>query len=530
MIFNSSIFRLFTGCCYYTEMHYRFGFFPFSRYFKKEPEIILDAPYRVKPNADIPVSLIIKDADTYPMRLLSISLDIKYPSGQHTNHLHRFDKTINDHWYYDTLFIPPMEKGPITIQGRIEFSIRGKKRIVHTHNIKTSSTSLLQVFIDQSPLPGSDSFYWGDIHYHSNYTEDVVEFGAPLDTTAKTASALGLDFLAITDHSYDLDDKYGSWIKSDASLRKWKDSREEISKINAAGSVLLLPGEEVTVKNNDGRNVHFLVLNHDTFIPGSGDGAEKWFDNQSEHSINDVIDAAGKNTLLAAAHPFVPFSKLERILLNRGKWKKEDINSEDLHGLQILNGQYDESFNRGIEHWIRLLLSGKRMFIYAGNDAHGNFNQFQQIQIPMLTTRTHKNQILGQCRTGIIKNGCLGLNSIIEALQAGKCIITDGPGLEMDIAFPAGNALIGDSIQTDKCTTRLKGISTGFFGALTRIRLIHGLFNSNREKVLIDKKIDGLSWETSENLNISFSGYFRAELWTSLGKKAYTNPIWVSPK
>ena len=43
----------------YLEIHYRLKYFPFSRYFKREPEIYADAPYRVEPAQDLPISLII---------------------------------------------------------------------------------------------------------------------------------------------------------------------------------------------------------------------------------------------------------------------------------------------------------------------------------------------------------------------------------------------------------------------------------------------------------------------------------------
>ncbi|NQV37782.1 MAG: CehA/McbA family metallohydrolase [Candidatus Marinimicrobia bacterium] len=511
-------------------MHYRFRYFPFSRYFKKEPEIILDAPFRVNPNTAIPISLLIKDADIYPIQLMSVSLIVNYPSGHQKTHHHNFDQIVGTHWFSYIFFIHPQETGNLEIQGTIEFNINGKRRVVNTHNIKTTPKSLLHVCVDQAQLPGSDSYYWGDLHYHSNYTEDFVEFGAPLETTNKTASALGLDFLAITDHSYDLDDKYGSWVETDEELTKWKDSREEIRTINTKNEVLLIPGEEVTVKNAEGRNVHLLVMNHESFIPGSGDGAEKWSNTTSEYSIEEVISIAKENALVIASHPFVPFSKLEQRILNRGKWEDNDIIHENLHGLQILNGEVDESFDIGLKNWIHLLLSGKKIFIYAGNDAHGNFNQFHQIKIPMLSTWTHRNQILGQCRTGIIKKDALTLDSSIDALQSGKCIITDGPALILEIEYSNSMALLGDSIQTNECTIHLNGFSTEYFGSLSHIRLIHGIINSHREKTIIDSDLNGFTCEIIEKLNITFSGYFRAEILTSLGKRAYTNPIWVSPK
>jgi len=49
----------------YPEIHYRFKLLPFSRYFKKEPEVLTDAPYRIGPECKLPLLLLIKDADRY---------------------------------------------------------------------------------------------------------------------------------------------------------------------------------------------------------------------------------------------------------------------------------------------------------------------------------------------------------------------------------------------------------------------------------------------------------------------------------
>ena len=57
----------------YTEIHYRFPFI-FSRYFKKEPEILADIPHRINPSMKIPVMLLIKDADKYPVELNNINI------------------------------------------------------------------------------------------------------------------------------------------------------------------------------------------------------------------------------------------------------------------------------------------------------------------------------------------------------------------------------------------------------------------------------------------------------------------------
>lgn len=72
----------------------------------------------------------------------------------------------------------------------------------------------------------------------------MIEFGAPLDTVALSAQAMGLDFVAVTDHSYDLDDEPGKWWKQDLHLTKWHQSRDQITRLNANyDNPLIIPGE-----------------------------------------------------------------------------------------------------------------------------------------------------------------------------------------------------------------------------------------------------------------------------------------------
>ena len=59
---------LLTGALLYVEMHYRWWPLP-SRYFRKEPEILADAPHRVEPGVPIPLLLLVKDAHRYPVYL-----------------------------------------------------------------------------------------------------------------------------------------------------------------------------------------------------------------------------------------------------------------------------------------------------------------------------------------------------------------------------------------------------------------------------------------------------------------------------
>jgi hypothetical protein len=48
-----------------------------------------------------------------------------------------------------------------------------------------------------------------------------------------------------------------------------------------------------------------------------------------------------------------------------------------------------------------MLLTGKRCHIYAGNDAHGNFNRFRQVKLPILRLWEREAHLFGRVTTRV---------------------------------------------------------------------------------------------------------------------------------
>ncbi len=71
---------LLPGALLYAEMHYRW--WPLSsRYFKKELEILADAPRRGEPGRPLPLLLLVKDAHRYPITLERVIIEVETPVG-----------------------------------------------------------------------------------------------------------------------------------------------------------------------------------------------------------------------------------------------------------------------------------------------------------------------------------------------------------------------------------------------------------------------------------------------------------------
>jgi hypothetical protein len=531
---------LFLGVILYAEVHYRWWPFP-SRYFRKEPEILADTPRRLDPGQRLPVLLLVKDAHRYPISLETVIIERTTPEGRQHLHEEKVNQDISQLWWHHIIKLErPEFDGEMSLWVTFHYKVRGRTRTCTTHNFRSLKSKPLRIFLATHRLPGQDVL-WGDLHVHSASTEDMIEFAAPLDATQQAATAVGLDFLCITDHSYDLDDLPGDWRKTDTALTKWHASRAEMTSLNQNNTgALLIPGEEVSVRNTLGRNIHALVLANPDFLPGSGDGGERPLKTRSELDVDGLAERLLPESVAVAAHPYQPIPILQWVFIKRGLWEDRDLQPPSISGLQILNGRMDAGFFRGVEEWKRSLLKGHRKYIYAGNDAHGSFNAYRQIKIPFLALDERQNQVLGICRTGVLDAPSEDMTEILAGLKSGRCIITTGPFINMYVAGGQQSAGIGGTVKTQKVQVTLDMRSSEEFGPLAGFRLLRGTIGQEREELLEEAPFESnefrIRWESSYELEPGTS-YFRAELESWLPERArlddiptgiaLTNPIWV---
>jgi hypothetical protein len=134
--------------------------------------------------------------------------------------------------------------GEVHINGKLVFKDCKKKlRFVLNDNIPTSSKLSFHCRVCSETLPGSEICSYGDFHVHSSYSESHVEFGPPAEMICQTAAACGLNFVNITDHSYDLSCSPENYLISDSSLNRWHTFQNEPVKKYTA---ILIHGEEVS--------------------------------------------------------------------------------------------------------------------------------------------------------------------------------------------------------------------------------------------------------------------------------------------
>jgi hypothetical protein len=521
----------------YAETHYRFPFF-FSLLKKNEPEVIADAPHRLEPRRALPILVLVKDAHLYPAILTQITIEVRQGLRvvQRADYLDQPETlTQRLRTLIFSLDLSSLE-GWIDVDVSFTIETNRRTRKYHNDNHRTSSHQPLRVFLARDPLPTFSQLHLGDPHTHSDYTDDQVEFGAPLEASTVLGKAMGLSYFCVTDHSYDLDDHLHSYLTNDPDLVKWQALQSEINRRNEEDrSFVVVRGEEVSCRNVRGENVHFLIFGQREFVHGSGDGAERWLRTRSEYDISEVLHRRSSDSVAFAAHAKEAVPLLQRVLLGRGIWEEPDLEHSGLTGLQIINGMLDDGFRAGYRSWVRQLLRGHRFYAIAGNDAHGNFNRFRQIGIPFLMMKESHQQIFGRMRTGLFLPSNLDERSLLHAFAQGRALMTDGPVARINapdsdqtlFEIPVSKSI--DSVEFD-----VEAWSTAEFGEITSLQVIVGKTGESTERTAL--RFDGRqSFRVRKRISLkqSVASYVRLEVWTSEENPfdqqrhfCLTNPVW----
>jgi hypothetical protein len=515
----------------YAETHYRIPLlFSFLR--KREPEIVADVPHRIDPERSLPVLLIVKDAHLYPVFLnkISVYVDKKNIFEQDINR--NLEQAYSEQFFnMDVSGLPP---GLHKVDIKLEYSVNGRKRTCFNDNYRTTRKEAFPCYLGSSALPRFDNYILGEMHAHTHFTNDQIEFAASPDATAVMAQAMGLRFFCATDHSYDLDDLDGDYTQNDPSLNRWIRFRAELAEFNhQADNFCILPGEEVSARSIKDKNIHLLVYNSERFYPGSGDSGDHWLRTRSEHSIEEIRASLSDDAIAVAAHPVDNVPLVQQLLLGRRRWRTEDVIHAQIGIVQIINGTPADHLEKAILFWKQLLLSGKRVFAIAGNDAHGNFGRYRQMGIPFLTIRESQDQLFGEWKTGIFHSDSnVTPFSIVQRLKTGNYYMTNGPAVKISVtsgerAFPMGSRVKNpQSIQ-------LQGLSNEEFGSIQSIRILQGKTGTKAEQVWFEKLIEDECFQVTVSEPIppvSGTVYYRADLISSNERgrfHAYTNPIWV---
>ena len=485
----------------YAETHFKFKL-PWSLLYKPWPEIIFDAPFQFVPGVEPYLWIVVRDADRFPTTLKNaeIVLKARTQNAQFQDSLFR-DAQSQDAQFQDAQsqdapqpdivickdlnievreqmkFIPialgKIPAGAYEAHCKLTVEREGKSQTFERWNLPRLKPVPLRFKVLNETLPIAPGYAAGEMHCHTHYSADHVEYGATPEVLQLAAKAVGLDFVNCTDHAYDFAFTQEDYTKeADSPVPRFQKLREEIAALpvkdeNGGDMPLMLAGEEVSAGNSKGENVHMTVLAPEGYLPGLGDCGRYWLENRPTRSIKQILNMTEAHCF--AAHPFQQMGLLEKFVFRRGYWKPEDLqlkNKHSIRGLQFWNGIRDEGFKLGREFWINELGKGNYLLPIGGNDAHGDLNSMTAVNLPLISLKHTRAHTFGNVRT-VIKVGSrksdkcedreshpclhgydrdqhlgsiqvgsnakqefpLTLADINAAFTADNCYITDGPAL-----------------------------------------------------------------------------------------------------
>ena len=464
----------------YAETHFKFKL-PWSLLYKPWPEIIFDAPFQFVPGVEPYLWIVVRDADHFPTTIKNAeiilktrtqnaqALDLQLQNAQQKQDAPQPDIVINRDLNIEVCnqmkFIPlalgKIPAGTYEAHCKLTVEREGKSQTFERWNLPRLKPVPLRFNVLNEMPPIAPGYAAGEMHCHTHYSADHVEYGATPEVLQLAAKAVGLDFVNCTDHAYDFAFTQEDYTKeADSPVPRFQKLREEITALpvkdeNGGDMPLMLAGEEVSAGNSKGENVHMTVLAPEGYLPGLGDCGRYWLENRPTRSIKQILNMTEAHCF--AAHPFQQMGLLEKFVFRRGYWKPEDLqlkNKHSIRGLQFWNGIRDEGFKLGREFWINELGKGNYLLPIGGNDAHGDLNSMTAVDLPLISLKHTRAHTFGNVRT-VIKiderretrdesgsttmchpeqsegssKVSLTLATINTAFTADNCYITDGPAL-----------------------------------------------------------------------------------------------------
>ncbi len=471
-------------------------------------DFMMDAPWRVV-DADtaIPLTIVLKDCDTDDIRELHWIRCWDETSGSVLLWDHDFgDETIGDDAYEASFwtYITTVTEGHSSLPDGTPLTpanlgygpgdhINLKVSIYYKDNIfNYTETRHLRVHVGRGPFPRPSGWYGGDTHFHTMYTNNTAEYGAPLPAVALTAKAMGLDWMTTTDHSCDIDEtgdgsfSYATthWeytIQNESGISTvyrdnssigttWDVLGDEIAALDSQ-DFRLKRAVELNVASVDAdswqKTLHSVVVN-DAYIssPLSGALGER----PVTPSLTGGLSQISGSGFMYAAHPLSDLSAEWGGIdwtVNGALWGDEDyaaaLGYDAFRGLEAFNTRatlYSSDQNdpwsdfdagdtpsnphpnellAGVALWDQYLRANlspvRKIFLAGGSDAHGDFNYSSYLSLDSYAT----DNAIGKVQTVVHVPGSYGpgdlppVSDLMAAYRAGRSVVTDGPFLEIGI-------------------------------------------------------------------------------------------------
>ncbi len=292
-----------------------------------------------------------------------------------------------------------------------------------------------------APLLKETRWYRGDLHMHTAHSDGQCDnqsgrkVPCPLFKTLETASAHGLDFVAVSDHN---------------TISQFNDERELQPYFD---KLLLIPGREITTYRG-----HANVFGTMDFIDFRlGSPAMPDF-----NKMLDQVEAA--HGLISINHPKLPSGE---VCMGCG-WRVPDTDFKRIQAVEIVNGGATALFGNadnpvsGIPFWEDLLNKGYRVTAIGGSDNHNG----PSVKAPVGYPAT------------VVFASELSDRAILDGIRAGHVFVdVDGTKdrlLEMTAKLRRTHATMGDDLKVRKGETLAVSVHSAGLDAPTIRFMVDG--------------------------------------------------------
>jgi hypothetical protein len=241
--------------------------------------------------------------------------------------------------------------------------------------------ALLPVRSTSGPME-PDGWYCGELHCHTFHSDGDSD---PLEVV-RQAEALGLDFLAITDHN----------------------SLSHLARLNTIQTpLILIPGFEVTTYKG-----HWNVW-----------GDHGWIDFrvESEAQMAQAVTKASRRGYVVSCNHPRPYGP---------EWAYPDVDAFDC--IEVWNGPWSLRNDVSLEFWESRLRAGKCYTAIGGSDCHFH-------------NRPHHAH-LAQPTTWLYCEGEPSAPKLLDALRAGHVMISESPS-GARLRLNARSAMMGETVS-----------------------------------------------------------------------------------
>ncbi len=346
-------------------------------------------------------------------------------------------------------------------------------------------------------LSSFQDWYFADPHVYSNYTETRTQFGAPIEAISRPGEAIKLDWIGITDNS-----------SAFSSESIYEEREGKISRQNDDHDDILLLGAEEVICTHPSQGPASLGNYGKMLVYGAGRIYGDFELQGSAISYDDVLSTVGDDHGAAYISDYLSDDSLF------SPWSDFPANAT---GMEIWKGGNPYSGTNLLlqEKWTSLLLEGKRPFAMGGSGAYGDFGRMGKVRLLQYIP----GEITGK--------------RVIDSLREGHTVITSGPLLKFtveneekdkfDIGLNQGDTLVGKEFELEidtSCQNR--------FGEISVIQLHIGEIGENETIIELDEDINDM--DITSQLPLNKEVYIRMTAKSVLDDDefyAITNPIWI---